>query len=598
MQRTVGSILVSSLKVLQWVVRGTLWLAAFAFLAVSCLQLSHSAELDSQAYIVFLRKLTTPILTKVAPWVGSSWPSSSVSLVPLALVVIFGIASIPVNNAFEACLRWLGGAVVVKAARRRRCTLLSVEVVDSARLKREENKTALAFTFQAYEEMLKKVFRDLGAWKQTLTPDGALACFAGRDLAATAAEEILRGLPAFNENENKLAAPLSVRCGIYEDWVAISESSRLEKVVDKAIDAAIRVQKQAKANSLWVGAQIYGLLKDKSGFRPTGQSVGSSSVYEWTAQAAPAAAKTPPGARPAAAPAQGKGGMPQPGRYEVLQELGRGAMGAVYKARDPQIGRIVAIKFILLGSQSQEDLDQYKQRFYREAQTAGQMSHQGIVTIHDVAEDAMGQPYLVMEYIEGTSLDKVIEAPGQGARDLRRLLDIASQVADALDYAHRRKVIHRDIKPANILITAEGRAKIADFGIAKVGGTQMTQTGMLMGTPAYMSPEQISGGSVDTRSDLFSLGVVLYKMFTGTLPFDGATVTEVVLKVIQSPPPPMLDRSPNLPPQLVDIVSRCLAKKPEDRYQTARQLADDLEALKARLIAGASLPLPGTSPRA
>lgn len=277
--------------------------------------------------------------------------------------------------------------------------------------------------------------------------------------------------------------------------------------------------------------------------------------------------------------------MPKPGRYEILEPLGHGAMATLYKARDPETGRIVVIKYSSMGSQD-------KRRFSREAQAARELSHPGIVTIHDVAEDSTGHPYLVMEYMVATSLDKMIERPAQEAHALRpllALLDIAIQVADALDYAHCRGVIHGDITLANIFITADGRAQI-NFTHAALGLTPVTQSGAIMGTPAFMSPELISGGRVDTRSDIFSLGVVLYRMFAGKLPFDGPTLSQVFLKVVQSPPPRMLDLNPTLPPRLVEIVLRCLAKKPEDRYQTARQLADELESLKAQLASGASAP--------
>jgi len=271
--------------------------------------------------------------------------------------------------------------------------------------------------------------------------------------------------------------------------------------------------------------------------------------------------------------------MKRIGRYEVLKELGRGSMGAVYKARDPQIGRTVAIKIILTANLSAEDLDRYCQRFQREAQAAGQMSHPGIVTIHDIAQDDSGQPYLVMEFIEGTPLDRLLAA-GAGRLPLERALDIGLQVAQALDYAHRRGVIHRDIKPANILLTSEGRAKIADFGIAKLGDTQLTQAGQMMGTPAFMSPEQFSGGTVDPRSDLFSLGAMLYWMTTGERPFAGDTLTVVSYRIVHATPLPACQADPTLPADVDTVLSRCLAKNPDDRYPSCRELALDLEALK------------------
>ncbi|MBI1739187.1 MAG: serine/threonine protein kinase, partial [Acidobacteria bacterium] len=296
--------------------------------------------------------------------------------------------------------------------------------------------------------------------------------------------------------------------------------------------------------------------------------------------------------------------MDRIGRYEILEELGRGAMGAVYKARDSQIGRTVAVKVILTANLSKQDLDLYKQRFYREAQTAGKMSHPGIVTIHDIAEAEDGQPYLVMEFVPGATLEKLLSSSGTAERyglkvgaerlPLEMSLDMGIQLAEALDYAHRQGVIHRDIKPANILVAQdEGarnaageashrlRVKIADFGIAKIAGTNLTQTGLTMGTPAFMSPEQVSMNAVDSRSDLFSLGGVLYWMLTGERPFAGESLTQITFKVVFGSPLPVAHLNPKLPPDLDVVLSRCLAKSPEDRYATGRELAADLELVRA-----------------
>ncbi len=286
--------------------------------------------------------------------------------------------------------------------------------------------------------------------------------------------------------------------------------------------------------------------------------------------------------------------MEQIGRYEILLELGRGAMGAVYQARDPQIDRIVAIKVILTQGLSEKDLENYKQRFYREARAAGKMSHPGIVTIHDIAEDESGHPYLVMEFVEGSTLEDIVEGHiGRGEpTPLDRALDIGMQVANALDYAHRRGVVHRDVKPANVLVTHEGLAKIADFGIAKVSGVTLTQTGSFLGTPAFMSPEQFSGGTIDARSDLFSLGAMLYWVFTGQQPFAGETLTTVSFRIVFTYPIPVHQVNPNLPPELHTVLMRCLAKNPEERYATCRDLAADLEAIRqGKPIQATALPL-------
>jgi serine/threonine-protein kinase len=263
------------------------------------------------------------------------------------------------------------------------------------------------------------------------------------------------------------------------------------------------------------------------------------------------------------------------GRYEILQELGRGSMGAVYKARDPQMGRTVAIKLILMAHLSSETIEEYKQRFHREAKAAGQMSHPNIVTIHDMGEDEAGQPYLVMEFVEGTVLDK-LTAP------LPNALAIAIQLAEALDYAHQHGVIHRDLKPANIILTPEDRPKILDFGIAQLAGTQLTRAGQLLGTPAFMSPEQFTGTHVDARSDIFSLGTLIYWMCTGRNPFTADSLGQIALNVVRSTPAPARELNAALPTEIDAALARCLAKDPTERYPSAEALAEQLRRIRIK----------------
>ncbi|MFQ5778814.1 MAG: protein kinase [Terriglobia bacterium] len=271
--------------------------------------------------------------------------------------------------------------------------------------------------------------------------------------------------------------------------------------------------------------------------------------------------------------------MKRLGRYEILEEIGRGAMGAVYRARDPVIGRVVALKVISIPGLNSADEQGYRQRFFREAQAAGQLSHPGIVTIHDVGEDeATKTPYIVMELIEGRTLEEL----GRSERlPPKRAVELTQQVAEALDYAHGRQVIHRDIKPANILITTEGRAKITDFGVAKLRTAQVTQTGQLVGTPAYMSPEQLTSGQVDGRTDIFALGVILYWLLTGEKPFPGEDPTAVMFKIFYKDPVPPAQVNPSLSSDYDYILGRLLVKDPEQRYQRGRELVDDLEDAKS-----------------
>lgn len=273
----------------------------------------------------------------------------------------------------------------------------------------------------------------------------------------------------------------------------------------------------------------------------------------------------------------GHNAPPRIGRYEIIEELGRGAMGTVYKAQDPRIGRTVAIKTISAVGNGPE-MEQYRARFLVEAKSAGRLSHPGIVTVHDVTEDEAGHPCLVLEFVKGETIDRMVADQPLG---LDQALDIVGQVARALAFAHAQGVVHRDVKPANIMVTASGQAKLSDFGIAKIEGTTMTIAGQILGTPAFMSPEQCSGNPVDHRSDIFSLGTVLYTLVTGSKPFPGDTFTAVAYKLAHTEQVPVRQINPMLPAALEGIIARCLAKDPAARYVSATLLADDLAAVRA-----------------
>jgi hypothetical protein len=268
--------------------------------------------------------------------------------------------------------------------------------------------------------------------------------------------------------------------------------------------------------------------------------------------------------------------MKRIGRYEIVEELGRGSMGVVYKASDPTIGRMVAIKVLLLARPAQAGLPGVKDIFLREARAAGRLSHPGIVTVHDALEDLETQScYIVMEFVPGRTLEQaLLTGP---AFTIEQSLSIARQVAEALDYAHGEKIIHRDLKPANILLTKDGRAKITDFGIAKVVASEDAQrTLAIMGTPAYMSPEQVTGGEMDASSDLFSLGILLYLMLTGEKPFSGDTAAVMFKIAYQDPAPPSQVR-PELNKGHDFLLLRALAKDKKKRYGSAREFLDDLD---------------------
>jgi len=265
------------------------------------------------------------------------------------------------------------------------------------------------------------------------------------------------------------------------------------------------------------------------------------------------------------------------GRYQVIEELGKGAMGLVFLAEDPIIGRQLALKTFRVGLSARDaELEQFRARFLREAQSAGRLTHPNIVTIHDVVEEG-GEFVIAMEYIKGTDLKHLMQR--QDRLELRFVLDIVAQIADGLDYAHSKGVVHRDIKPANIIITAEKVAKITDFGIARVDQSNLTVEGQLLGTPNYMAPEQIQGKEVDHRADLFSLGVMLYEMVTGKKPFAGENLTVVTHRIVYEAFVAPDRLVPGLPPRLLQTLEKSLQKDPEQRYSRGADMARDLRAV-------------------
>ena len=268
------------------------------------------------------------------------------------------------------------------------------------------------------------------------------------------------------------------------------------------------------------------------------------------------------------------------GRYEILSELGRGAMGVVYKARDPKINRVVAVKTVSLAGQTPEEESEYRERFFREAEAAGRLSHPGIVTIFDVGEELETRvPYIVMEFVGGQSLDKLLSRDDHKL-SLETALQLTIELAEALDCAHAQGVVHRDLKPANILLTEDGHAKIADFGVAKLNLANQTLAGRALGTPAYMSPEQLNCEAVDGRSDLFSLGVILYTVLTGYRPFQGNSALTVSFKVVNRDPIPATLLDTALPPGLDHIITRAMAKDPAERYQRGLEMVQDIQHLR------------------
>jgi CHASE2 domain-containing sensor protein/tRNA A-37 threonylcarbamoyl transferase component Bud32 len=274
---------------------------------------------------------------------------------------------------------------------------------------------------------------------------------------------------------------------------------------------------------------------------------------------------------------------PTVGRYEILMELGQGAMGTVYKGRDPKINRLLAIKTIRFSDEFEPDkVQDIKDRFFTEAELAGKLSHPGIVSIYDVGED-YDLTYMAMEFLEGDSLDKYCHTGS--LLSLRRVLDVIAETADALEYAHKNGVIHRDIKPGNIMLLRNGKIKVTDFGIAKSISASKTRTGIILGTPNYMSPEQIIGRQVDARSDIFSLGVVFFQLVTGELPFKGENLNNLFYQITQQRHPSPSKINPRVIKPCEQIIDKSLAKNPDHRFQHARDLVGYLRMLANKIDA-------------
>jgi serine/threonine protein kinase len=268
------------------------------------------------------------------------------------------------------------------------------------------------------------------------------------------------------------------------------------------------------------------------------------------------------------------------GRYEIRGEIGRGNMGVVYRAHDPVIDRPIALKTVVLpDSISEAERATFLKRFFQEARTAGKLIHPNVVVTYDAATDEItGTPFIAMELVDGEPLN--VRLQKEGRVDWRQAIDWVISLSQALHHAHREGIVHRDIKPANIMMTRQGVPKITDFGIAKISTSNLTQTGVVIGTPAFMSPEQLRGDALDGRSDLFSLGALLYNLVTGQRPFEGLELAAIASQVLHKNPRPPSEIVSGVPAALDDVVARALMKSVEERYPTGDEFAEDLIAVK------------------
>jgi serine/threonine-protein kinase len=349
-----------------------------------------------------------------------------------------------------------------------------------------------------------------------------------------------------------------------------------------------------------VGARLRRLMDaERTGAkaRPasTRSPIGAKAPVSAAPRPASPAAQPPKAPSPAADSATAALGDPPPaapsgelrrlGRYQLEREIGRGAMGVVHLGRDTAINRLVAIKAIPLASEfSEAELTEARTRFFREAETAGRLNHPNIVTIYDVGEEH-GLAYIAMEYLKGRHLSDY--ATSDNLLEPRKVLELIGRTAQALGFAHKQQVVHRDIKPANIMYDPNADVlKITDFGIARLTGTGTTRTGIVLGTPSFMSPEQLEGRTVTGHSDLFSLGVSLFQLLTGHLPFTADSMTGLMQQIAESPHPPLRSYRPDLPGCVETIIDRALAKTPEARFESGGQMAAALEDCRLRLPTG------------
>lgn len=351
--------------------------------------------------------------------------------------------------------------------------------------------------------------------------------------------------------------------------------------------AAVSSALLAAGSAAWIGVLLAGaaaLLAGHAGWS-LGRAAGSRAVLPGPLPIGKAAAPTvpptrPPASVPAVAPAPPIVDHSTLGRYRIERQLGRGAMGAVYLGRDPQIGRQVAIKTMALASEFEgAELVEARQRFFREAETAGRLQHPDIVTIFDAGEDHE-LAYIAMEYLKGHDLQRHTQSAQLLPVPL--VVQIGERVASALAHAHSQGVVHRDVKPANVMVDlAHGVVKVTDFGIARITDSSRTRTGMVLGTPSFMSPEQMSGRRVDGRADLYSLGVMLFQLLTGQLPHRAESMAKLMYAIANEPAPDLRTLRPEIPEALARLVARALSKQPEARHADGRQMAAALREVAA-----------------
>jgi class 3 adenylate cyclase/tRNA A-37 threonylcarbamoyl transferase component Bud32 len=465
---------------------------------------------------------------------------------------------------------------------------LALDVVGSTNMKVGEDAAFIEHDFKAFKKMVDGVIAKSHPLKSAWTPDGAMICFDSLDDAVQAAQAMLRRLGEFNAGTRVMQTPFRVRCGINAGEVQYDKATSMEEMSDHVIDVAGHMQKHSDPDTIFVAADLIRRSKVKRGFTAADTEVDGYDVHVWRGPSADAPApQSATLVAPEPHPAAVTGGGTVPGRaaagatptslgkYEVRRELGRGAMGIVYEGWDPGIERRVALKTVRPDQLDSSVANELRERFRREAQAAGRLSHPGIVSVYDFGQEG-DTSFIAMEFIDGEELQSRLDRGDRLA--VAEVVEIMTQLLNALDTAGKAGVVHRDIKPSNILLLPNGRVKVTDFGIARVEASGLTQDGSMLGTPAYMSPEQLNGLNVDPRSDLFSSGVVLYQLLTGERPFRGTRVATIIHKILEYTPPDPSTLAQGVPETFDAVVRKAIAKAPGDRYQSGAEFAEAIRA--------------------
>ncbi len=477
--------------------------------------------------------------------------------------------------------------------------LLMVDVVGSPAFFERYGETAILVMLQQHNELVVPVVHESGGTVVRSVGDTALALF---DSAAKAARAAVRIQQRVDEYDRARKPNERFHCRI-----ALGHSAGPAvdpKVFESVVNEVGRIGKACQGGQVLLSGVMKEALQGtqslqlrKASFAGKKSVKGLKDIYEivWTPELKTSAIVNPAEERaaagsgtPAAEPEK-KDKANKLGRYEILEEIGVGGMGVVYKANDPMVGRTIAIKTVRLDSKGKER-EELVRRLRLEAHAAGRLEHPAIVTIYDAGE-AEGIFYLAMQYVEGRPLSASLAE--RMLMPVKQILTMMEEISDGLYYAHKREIVHRDLKPANIVVTPEGKPKILDFGIAKISDTGMTKAGTILGTPNYMSPEQASGRRIDRRSDIFSLGAILYELLTGERAFAGSAPTAVLHKIREENPIPLRKIDPTIEPALENVVNKALAKDPFQRYQTCAELRDDLAAVRTGQV---STPVPQQQP--